>query len=202
MRRLKTLRLIHRMSSRRLAVKSPAEPLTDSATKLSTWLEIPPRRLQADLAAACGVSQQTISDYKRRAARPDPGSEPAGLIEIATSGFVSATGWLTRREARDRQRNQTRAADFARGASPATEEAVPEESAGDASQAQALPTADTATQNGGVSRTSRVSSAAAGAAGASSRAGRAHARGETKGTRGRPAGATKAAGGRALRGLT
>jgi transcriptional regulator with XRE-family HTH domain len=176
--------------------------LTDSATKLSTWLEIPPRRLQAELAAACGVSQQTISDYKRRAARPDPGSEPAGLIEIATSGFVRATGWLTPREAQRREQNQTRAADFARGASPAPEEAVQIENASDASQAQVLPTADTATQNGGACRTSRVSGGAAGAAGASSRAGRAHARGASKGTRGRSADATKAAGGRALRGLT
>jgi hypothetical protein len=190
------------MSSRRLAVKSPAEPLTDSATKLSTWLEIPPRRLQADLAAACGVSQQTISDYKRRAARPDPGSEPAGLIEIATSGFVRATGWLTPREAQRREQNQTRAADFARGASPAPEEAVQIENASDASQAQVLPTADTATQDVCASRTSRVSGGAAGAAGASSRAGRAHARGEAKGPRGRAAGTTKAASGRALRGLT
>lgn len=111
------------MSSRRLAVKSPAEPLTASATNLSTWLEIPPGRLQADLAAACGVSQQTISDYKRRAARPDPGSELAALIEIATGGFVLAAGWLTLEEVRLRDENQTRAASFAgsqgRGPKPA-----------------------------------------------------------------------------------
>jgi transcriptional regulator with XRE-family HTH domain len=102
------------MTSRRLAVKSPAEPLTDSATKLSTWLEIPPGRLQADLAAACGVSQQTISDYKRRAARPDPGSELAALIEIATGGFVLAAGWLTAVEVRLRRESRKRAASFAK----------------------------------------------------------------------------------------
>jgi transcriptional regulator with XRE-family HTH domain len=102
------------MTSRRLAVKSPAEPLTDSATKLSTWLEIPPGRLQADLAAACGVSQQTISDYKRRAARPDPGSELAALIEIATGGLVRAAGWLTAEEVRLRRQKHKRAARFAK----------------------------------------------------------------------------------------
>jgi hypothetical protein len=191
------------MTSRRLAVKSPAEPLTDSATKLSTWLEIPPGRLQADLAAACGVSQQTISDYKRRAARPDPGSELAALIEIATGGLVRAAGWLTTREVRHRLQNQTRAADFARGASHGPDaEAVKDESACDAAQTQVVATADTATQNSRPTRRSRQPGGATGAAGASSRAGRAHASGEAKGTRGRVAGTTKAAAGDARRGLT
>jgi transcriptional regulator with XRE-family HTH domain len=102
------------MSSRRLAVKSPAEPLTDSATKLIAWLEVPPKRRQGELATACGVSQQTISDYKRRAARPDPGSELAALIEIATGGLVLAAGWLTTEEVRLRRVSRKRAARFAK----------------------------------------------------------------------------------------
>ena len=91
----------------------PAHPPTASAANLTTWLDMPPKRRQAELASACSVSQQTISDYKRRAARPDPGSELALLIEVATGGFVQASGWLTTEELRMRNENRTRAATFA-----------------------------------------------------------------------------------------
>src|SRR4051812_24891108 len=101
------------MTVRRRVRKLPAHPLTASAANLITWLEMPPKRRQAELASACSVSQQTISDYKRCAARPDPGSELALLLEIATGGFVRAAGWLTTEEVRLRNENQTRAATFA-----------------------------------------------------------------------------------------
>jgi hypothetical protein len=102
------------MTVRRKVHKLPAHPLTASAANLTIWLDMPPKRRQAELAGACSVSQQTISDYKRCAARPDPGSELALLIEIATGGFVLASGWLTTEELRLRTENQTRAATFAR----------------------------------------------------------------------------------------
>lgn len=109
------------MTVRQRVHKLPAQPLTDSAVKLSIWLEMPPRRRQAALADACSVSQQTISEYKRRAARPDPGSELAFLIEVATGGFVLAAGWITTEEVRLRRQNQKRAARFAKlEASPPT----------------------------------------------------------------------------------
>ena len=112
------------MMVRRRVQKLPAHPLTASAANLTTWLEMPPKRRQAELASACSVSQQTISDYKRCSARPDPGSELALLIEIATGGFVLAAGWLTVEEVGLRDENQTRAATFAgsqgRGPKPAT----------------------------------------------------------------------------------
>lgn len=102
------------MTVRRRVHKLPAHPLTASAVRLTTWLELPPKRRQAELANACSVSQQTISDYKRCSARPDPGSELASLIEIATGGFVLAAGWLTTDEVQRRRENQERAANFAR----------------------------------------------------------------------------------------
>lgn len=102
------------MTVRRRVHKFPAHPLTASAANLTTWLEMPPKRRQAELASACSVSQQTISDYKRRAARPDPGSELAALIEIATGGFVLAAGWITTDELQLRRENQKRAATFAK----------------------------------------------------------------------------------------
>ena len=102
------------MTVRRRVHQLPAHPLTASAANLTTWLDMPPKRRQAELASACSVSQQTISDYKRRAARPDPGSELALLIEVATGGFVRAAGWLTTEELRLRRKNQKRAASFAK----------------------------------------------------------------------------------------
>ena len=102
------------MTVRRRVHQLPAHPLTASAANLTTWLDMPPKRRQAELASACSVSQQTISDYKRRAARPDPGCELAMLIEVATCGFVRAAGWLTAEEVRIRDENQTRAASFAK----------------------------------------------------------------------------------------
>ncbi|MEP7126839.1 MAG: hypothetical protein ABJE95_38265 [Byssovorax sp.] len=101
------------MTVRRRVHKLSAHPLTASTANLTKWLEMPPKRRQAELASACSVSQQTISDYKRRSARPDPGSELALLIEIATGGFVLAAGWLTVEEVRLRDENQSRAATFA-----------------------------------------------------------------------------------------
>ena len=102
------------MTVRRRVHQLPAHPLTASAANLTSWLDMPPKRRQAELASACSVSQQTISDYKRRAARPDPGSELALLIEVATGGFVRAAGWLTTEELRLRRKNQKRAASFAK----------------------------------------------------------------------------------------
>jgi hypothetical protein len=109
----------------RLVPKNPAEPETKSWSRLVAWLDGPPRRNQALLAKACGVSQQLISDYKRRGSRPRPASESAVLLEIATQGFVPADGWLTDEEANLRAAQRERVATFARTLSTSGPEAKP-----------------------------------------------------------------------------
>jgi len=93
--------------------KRPSEPETESSAKLNIWLEWPPGHRQAELADACSLSQQSISNYKTRSSRPDPGSLAAELIAIATGGYVSAAGWLTEAETRRRRQHRARAAQYA-----------------------------------------------------------------------------------------
>jgi hypothetical protein len=109
--------------ARRWLPKSPAAPATKSWWRLVAWLEGPPRRNQALLAKACDLSQQVISNYKRRGSRPDPASETAILLEIATQGFVSADGWLTDEEAKLRAAKRERAATSTRKLSTSEPEA-------------------------------------------------------------------------------
>lgn len=89
------------------------EPVTPSQAALLAWLRGPPRRSQVLLAAACRVSQQLISAYANRRLRPDPGSEAARLLEIATAGRVTPSGWLTPDELAERDTRNMHAAAFA-----------------------------------------------------------------------------------------
>ena len=92
----------------------PTEPATKSYAELVAWLHGPPRRSQAVLAAVCSVSQTALSLYASRRARPNPDSEVACLLELATGGRVACMGWLTPDELAERRRRRTRAATFAR----------------------------------------------------------------------------------------
>lgn len=92
----------------------PREPATPSQAALRAWLRGPPRRPQILLAVACRVSQPLISGYARRVFRPGPDSEVAKLLEIATGGLVTPSGWLTPAELAERDARRTEAAAFAR----------------------------------------------------------------------------------------
>ena len=106
---------------RHYRIKLPSEPETESSVRLNVWLGQVAGGRQAELAIACGASQQTISNYKRRFSRPPHGSEVAELIEIATRGFVTVHGWLTADDARQRLENRARAATYANADEPAPE---------------------------------------------------------------------------------
>lgn len=93
--------------------RPPPEPATPAQAALRAWLNGPPRRSQALLAAACRVSQQLISAYANGHLRPEAGSEAARLLEIATAGRVAASGWLTPEELAQRDAHNMRAAAFA-----------------------------------------------------------------------------------------
>src|SRR5262249_26048245 len=92
----------------------PSEPATRSYAELVAWLHGPPRRSQAPLAEACHTSQTALSLYASRRARPNPDSEVASLLELATGGRVTCLGWLTPDEVAERRRRRVRAARFAR----------------------------------------------------------------------------------------
>jgi len=92
----------------------PLEPPTLSQAALLAWLRGPPRRSQILLAVACRVSQQLISAYATRSLRPEPDSEAARLLEIATGGRVTPPGWLTPDELAERDKRCMQAAAFAR----------------------------------------------------------------------------------------
>ena len=92
----------------------PTEPSTQSPAELVAWLRGPPRRSQALLAIACRVSQATLSQYTSRRARPNPDSEVALLLQLATGGQVTSLGWLTSDERAERRRRRAHAANFAR----------------------------------------------------------------------------------------
>jgi len=92
----------------------PTEPSTESYAELVAWLHGPPRRSQALLAIACRVSQATLSQYTSRRARPNPDSEVALLLQLATGGQVTSLGWLTSDERAERRRRRAHAANFAR----------------------------------------------------------------------------------------
>ena len=92
----------------------PREPATPSQAALRDWLRGPPRRSQMLLAVVCRVSQPLISAYASRRLRPDPDSEAARLLEIATAGRVTPAGWLTPAELPEREARREQAAAFAR----------------------------------------------------------------------------------------
>jgi len=90
------------------------EPFTESLAELVAWLRGPPARSQALLAIACGVSQPLLSHYLSRRLRPNPDSEVAVLLQLATGGQVTALGWLTSDEREERRRRRADASAFAR----------------------------------------------------------------------------------------
>ncbi len=91
-----------------------AEPATPSQAALAAWLRGPPRRSQMLLAVVCQVSQPLVSAYATRRLRPDPESEAARLLEIATAGLVARAGWLTPDEQSERDARSEQAEVFAR----------------------------------------------------------------------------------------
>ena len=75
--------------------KRPAEPDTESRRALLHWLGALPASRLAFLARASGVVEQTLWAFVERQARPEPDSEAARLLAIATRGAVPSFGWWT-----------------------------------------------------------------------------------------------------------
>jgi hypothetical protein len=78
--------------------KSPMEPETESRCALVEWLGAAPGTNIAFLADACGVGEETVVAFVERRARPEPESQLANLIAIATAGAVPSFGWSTEDE--------------------------------------------------------------------------------------------------------
>lgn len=93
--------------------KPPAEPDTESRRALLRWMGgLPASRLEF-LARASGVVEQTLWAFVERQARPDPDSEAARLVAIATQGAVPSFGWWTDEEQEARHGARARAARMA-----------------------------------------------------------------------------------------
>ena len=75
--------------------KPPVEPDTESHRALLYWLGSLPASRLAFLARASGLDEQTLWAFVERQARPDPDSEAARLLAIATRGAVPSFGWWT-----------------------------------------------------------------------------------------------------------
>jgi hypothetical protein len=78
--------------------KPPVEPDTASRRALLHWLGSLPAPRLAFLARASGIVEQTLWAFVERLARPEPDSEAARLLAIATRGAVPSFGWRTDEE--------------------------------------------------------------------------------------------------------
>jgi hypothetical protein len=92
-------------------IEPAQEPETDSWRALVSWLDGPPRRSAASLAAVCNIGQQMISSMRLRRRRPGP--EVARLMALATGGIVSELGWFTEEERAAQHERLLRAVDAA-----------------------------------------------------------------------------------------
>jgi hypothetical protein len=93
--------------------KPPVEPDTESRRALLRWLGGLPASRLAFLSRASGVVEQTLLAFVERHARPDPDSEAARLVAIATKGDVPSFGWWTEEEQEARHGARARAARMA-----------------------------------------------------------------------------------------
>lgn len=69
---------------------------TSGRQKLKKWMAGPPRRSQAKVAAALGITQQSLSQWVCGQARPS--AHMRGALEAVTNGVVRAEDWLTPKE--------------------------------------------------------------------------------------------------------
>ena len=93
--------------------KHPVEPDTESRRALRHWLGSLPASRLAFLARASGVVEQTLLAFVERQARPEPDSEAARLLAIATRGAVPSFGWWTDEELEACRGARARAAQMA-----------------------------------------------------------------------------------------
>lgn len=69
---------------------------TSGQRKLKKWMAGPPRRSQAQVAAALGITQQSLSQWVCGQARPS--AHMRGALEAVSNGAVRADDWLTTKE--------------------------------------------------------------------------------------------------------
>ena len=93
--------------------KPPTEPETESRRALLHWLGVLPASRLAFLSRASGVVEPTLLAFVERQARPDPDSEVARLLAIATRGAVPSFGWWTDDELEALRGARARAAQMA-----------------------------------------------------------------------------------------
>ena len=93
--------------------KPPTEPETESHRALLHWLGVLPASRLAFLARASGVGEPTLWAFVDRQARPEPDSEVARLLAIATRGAVPSFGWWTDDELEASRGARARAAQMA-----------------------------------------------------------------------------------------